>query len=749
MFVFQRLLLLFGGGFEDDLTESCLWIINPDLQHIRRHWVEAYSSHPGVRRHHTAVLYDHHMYIYGGHVDLQGSKADLWAFHTEDEEWEQVIPRQPPNMIPEARHGHTAVVYGRDMWVLGGLADLTCPKNNFWKFSFHTERWERIKQKYGPPNLVGHSACVVKDTMIVFGGQSCGTLNNSLWIFNFCSFRWTCVNVHGSVPPARVWHCVVPITALTLKTDNSIRTSSVPYLKNKKEGSKLRRPKSSPAYSSARNQVRPDLNRNSDNKKFVPAQLTSRSLSPGSQDLRLPILMTTPRDKQKDDTSPLVCNRQLSCNSVTSTGSQGKGVDNPALERERSLEEVSNVTEILKFHNFQENQSPDFTGRKTPRQGAKYAVKETTPRYKGTEDTSPLLYNRQLSSISVTSTGSQGKGVDNPALERERSLEEVSNVTEILKFHNFQENQSPDFTGRKTPGQGAKYAVEECGTDMSEMCCFQENQNSLENALSESASKHELKENVIPGQVKNSPSKRYKKKQHKNHGKAIELKELGAFNKLASSQELVVEDLEFVENHYFVDRSATQTSRNPFRGQTMNSKQNGGSLSNLNSIEMKPTLYCGQTVIGDTSGAIESKSSSMSNLGETALINVNFGSSKQISSSLHVIPPRKNSMHCWEENDHKTLPPLRNTNSREGHRRDQASMPVSKSMDHCQSRDSGQGPESYVKQEIDTPYFLLFGGKESRGSNLHLGPMVVWHSTVIVRHSDINHGEFHRSSLVI
>lgn len=660
----KRLLLLFGGGFEDDLTESCLWIINPDLQHIRRHWVEAYSSHPGVRRHHTAVLYDHDMYIYGGHVDIKGSKSDLWVFHTDDEEWEQVIPRQPPNTIPEGRHGHSAVVYGRDMWVLGGLTDLNIPKTDFWKFSFHTEKWERIKHKYGPPHLFGHSACVVKDTMIVFGGQSPGSLINSLWVFNFCSLRWSCVNVQGSVPSARMWHCVVPVTALTLRADNSIRTSSVPYLKNKKEGSKMKRPKSSPAYSSARNQVRPDFKQISAGNDFVSAQLTKRPTSPGSrQDLKLPILMTTPRDKQKEDTSPLLCNRQLSCNSVISTGSQGKGVDNPALEREMSLEEAPAVTEIIEFHNFQE---------------------------------------------------------------------------------------SPEFSGSKTLGKGAKYSLNESNAQMSEIYSFQQNQNSLENSISGSSLKYELKENIIPGQVKDSPSKRYQKRQQKNQGKTIELKELGRFKNLASSQELVVEDLETVENHYAPERSVTTSTRNPFLDQTINFKTNGGSLSNLNLVEMRTVKSGGQKSVGDTSGAIESKSSSMSNINETRLIDLKFDMSQQKSSSLHVIPPTKNSMHCWEAEDDKTLPQLNSTDSqmdKSASPRDKSVIPNSKSMDHC--GDTHKPMATYVKQEIDTPYFLLFGGKETRASNISVERMVVWHSTVIVRHSDINHGEFHRSNMVI
>lgn len=37
--------------------------------------------------------------------------------------------------MPEGRHGHSAVLYGRDMWVYGGMSDLT-PKSDLWYYNF-------------------------------------------------------------------------------------------------------------------------------------------------------------------------------------------------------------------------------------------------------------------------------------------------------------------------------------------------------------------------------------------------------------------------------------------------------------------------------------------------------------------------------------------------------------------------------------------------------------------------------------
>ena len=52
-----------------------------DLQYIRKHVPDAGSCQPCARRYHTTVVFDNVMYVYGGFVDLQGSTAEIWAYH--------------------------------------------------------------------------------------------------------------------------------------------------------------------------------------------------------------------------------------------------------------------------------------------------------------------------------------------------------------------------------------------------------------------------------------------------------------------------------------------------------------------------------------------------------------------------------------------------------------------------------------------------------------------------------------------
>ena len=46
------------------------------------------------------------------------------------------------------------------MWVYGGMSDLV-PRQDLWCFNFVSSYWDRVKFKYGPPPLSGHSAVVV------------------------------------------------------------------------------------------------------------------------------------------------------------------------------------------------------------------------------------------------------------------------------------------------------------------------------------------------------------------------------------------------------------------------------------------------------------------------------------------------------------------------------------------------------------------------------------------------------------
>lgn len=239
----KKLLLLFGGEFGDALTESSLWIINPDLGYVRRSVPDAGSERPCVRRHHSAVVYSGAMYVYGGYIDIKGSSSEMWKYHADDEEWELLTARQQLRATPGGRHGHTSVVYNKQMWLYGGSTDLMA-KQDLWSYSFGVNTWERIKCKFGPPALVGHSAVVVGTRMFVFGGEVSRAPNSQLWYFCFKTYKWTQLMLKDQIP-ALTFHCAVLVSP-SAQHDSAVKANSVPHLQRKIARQTLERPRSSP-----------------------------------------------------------------------------------------------------------------------------------------------------------------------------------------------------------------------------------------------------------------------------------------------------------------------------------------------------------------------------------------------------------------------------------------------------------------------------------------------------------------------
>ena len=48
--------------------------------------------------------------------------------------------------------------------------------------------WHKIKCKTGPPELHGHSAGRVGNSMVVYGGEHQGVLQGDVWMFNFSKY---------------------------------------------------------------------------------------------------------------------------------------------------------------------------------------------------------------------------------------------------------------------------------------------------------------------------------------------------------------------------------------------------------------------------------------------------------------------------------------------------------------------------------------------------------------------------------
>ncbi|KAJ3296637.1 hypothetical protein HDU76_006700 [Blyttiomyces sp. JEL0837] len=107
---------------------------------------------------------------------------------------------------PKSLTDHTAVVYGRNMYVFGGDPEsdengkTTKPHDNgkhiFHSLDLDTYVWERLPSPGVPYFIQHHTALVYEDEMIVFGGglrdvEGLYTCSNRLFIYNFTTQTWS------------------------------------------------------------------------------------------------------------------------------------------------------------------------------------------------------------------------------------------------------------------------------------------------------------------------------------------------------------------------------------------------------------------------------------------------------------------------------------------------------------------------------------------------------------------------------
>lgn len=164
-----------------------------DLKALRWEVINSRGEIPLTRDDHTAVLYEGSMVIFGGFVMGSGTGErtnDIYRYHFKDNKWEKVTMLGV--YTPKARAGHSAVIVGDTMVIFGGRDEDNNKLNDLWLFNFSTYFWEPIRVDDPLPlPRSGHSACMYKDMMLIFGGIHEVTKElNDMYLFDFRNRRW-------------------------------------------------------------------------------------------------------------------------------------------------------------------------------------------------------------------------------------------------------------------------------------------------------------------------------------------------------------------------------------------------------------------------------------------------------------------------------------------------------------------------------------------------------------------------------
>lgn len=178
------------------------------------------------------------MYLHGG-ADVRQAYGDLHLLEIEHMKWSEL---QTEGQAPSPRYGHSLHVHGIDLVVFGGsaadsaatalLSDdnrqagpqtppfISTPwghagrlDNTTFVLNTQTLKWRALGcVGHSPSPRFYHSACVVGDVYVIFGGCASPGFNaplGDLFMLDLVSSQWTAPNFSGQVPSPRFAHKMI------------------------------------------------------------------------------------------------------------------------------------------------------------------------------------------------------------------------------------------------------------------------------------------------------------------------------------------------------------------------------------------------------------------------------------------------------------------------------------------------------------------------------------------------------------
>jgi N-acetylneuraminic acid mutarotase len=100
--------------------------------------------------------------------------------------------------VPTRRCGHSACVYDKHMYILGGQGNEVYAE--FWKVSLDTYQWTKLDNSVGA-KVDGHMVVIWHKKMYVCGGYDGKNDNPMTWIYDLERGKWEVADTTGSVHP--------------------------------------------------------------------------------------------------------------------------------------------------------------------------------------------------------------------------------------------------------------------------------------------------------------------------------------------------------------------------------------------------------------------------------------------------------------------------------------------------------------------------------------------------------------------
>ncbi|XP_037652330.1 acyl-CoA-binding domain-containing protein 4 isoform X1 [Sebastes umbrosus] len=208
--------VLIGGEMADhNYCKDSLWKLELDNDF----WFPMNSSASGpvppCARGHSATFDpdSKSVFVYGGLREGQ-RYSELYILNTLTWKWKLVTAK---GNIPNLAY-HSAVFYKKELFVFGGVQpshsseDKSC-SNALYIFNPEFELWyQPIVEGDRPLPRFGHSATLMSQKLIIFGGRKTATYLNDLHVLDLGFMEYTAVKCGNMPPLPRGFHAALPVS---------------------------------------------------------------------------------------------------------------------------------------------------------------------------------------------------------------------------------------------------------------------------------------------------------------------------------------------------------------------------------------------------------------------------------------------------------------------------------------------------------------------------------------------------------
>ncbi|KAK8844650.1 hypothetical protein IAR55_006497 [Kwoniella newhampshirensis] len=164
---------------------------------------EVWMSIPPPRRAHTTVFYHNSLVIFGG-GNGQAALNDVWALDVSDPDNLSWSEWKTKGDIPQKKGYHTANLVGDKMVVFGG-SDGHASFADVHILNLRTRIWTLVNTEV-KHNRLSHTSTQVGSYLFILGGHNGQTYAQDVLLFNLVTLQWESKIPRGLAPPGRGYH---------------------------------------------------------------------------------------------------------------------------------------------------------------------------------------------------------------------------------------------------------------------------------------------------------------------------------------------------------------------------------------------------------------------------------------------------------------------------------------------------------------------------------------------------------------